>query len=64
MVKVDVLPLLDGDIGTVLVVRILRNNDYFALRKTFNKLSDYRCFSRAGTTRNSDDKHKDITIND
>ena len=67
VVEIDILPFLYRHIATVLVVRILRNNYHFAFRKTLDQFLDYRCFTRAGTARNADDKHKpiyDLTIYD
>ena len=60
MVEIDVLTLLDRHITAVFVVRILRDDNHFAFWETFDKLSDYRSFTRAGTARNADNKHKDI----
>lgn len=58
MVKVNVLTLLYRDMTAVFVIRVLGDDNYLSFRKAFNEFSDYRCFTRAGTTRNADNKHK------
>ena len=60
VVEVDILTLLDRNVTTVLVVRVLGDNYHFALRKALNEFFDYRCFTRAGTARNADDKHNTL----
>ena len=60
LVKVNVLTLLYRHMTAVLVIRILRNDYHFAFWKALNEFFDYRCFTRAGAARNTDDKHKDI----
>ena len=57
MVKVDILTLLKRYMTTIVIVGILRDNNYFTMRKTFDKFAYHSCFSRAGTARNADDKH-------
>ena len=46
----------------IIVVGILRDNHYFAMRKTLNEFAYHGCFSRAGTARNADDEHRQIRV--
>ena len=57
VVEVDVLTLLHGHVTAVLVIRVLRDDYYLVLWEALDELLDYRCFTRAGTARNADDKH-------
>ena len=62
MVKVDVLTFLYGHVTTVFVIRVLWDNHHFAFGKALNEFPNYRCFARAGTARNADDKHKEMFV--
>ena len=57
MVKVDILALFHRHVTAVLIVRVLRDDNYFALRKALYKLSYYRGFTGTGSACNTNNKH-------
>ena len=45
VVEIDVLTLLKRHMATIVIVGVLRNNDYFALWKALNEFAYHGCFS-------------------